>query len=155
MSKAGEPVGFWTNRDTPVLIQRIKGQVAYLPNISEETLVSGTLQSWAAYPGLLRLDTDQSTEGAAVTDCFSDPNRPWLWRGIDKDAITISAAGGSPGPVTFSMRPSGIGRVWDINAKLNVLLSARQNLMLIMNYTDDGTIDNASFWFHFYMWLRY
>ncbi len=133
----------------------MKGYVGYTPNISEETLVAGTQQSFAAYPGIIRLDSDQSFDGVAVTDPFNDPNRSWLWREVDKDNILISVNAGVPGPVTFSMRPSGVGRVWQINRKVNIKLTARQSLLLVMNYTDDGTIDNASFWFMFYLWLRY
>ncbi len=151
----GDPPTFWANRDTPVLITRIKGYFGYMPNINEETLVAGTLQSWAGYLGIIKRDELLGGDGPANADPFNDPNAKWLWRRNDKDAITISVNAGVPGAVTFSMRPSGIGRIFEINQRLNVKISARENLMAVVNYTDDGTIDNASFWFAFWLWCRY
>ncbi len=137
-----------------MVVQRIKGYFGYAPNISEEIISQGTLESWAAYPGIIKLDEAQAIDGSAVYDPFNDPNMPWLVREADKDAVLVSATGGV-GPVTFSLRPSGVGRIWQINKALNVKLTAREHLAFIMNYTDDGNYDNASFWFAFYLWVRY
>ncbi len=154
MLVGGDPAGFWADRDTEVVIQRIKGYIGYAPNISEEIISAGTLESWAAYLAILKVDKEQAVDGAAQMDPFNEPDRPYLWRESDKDAVLVSAAGGV-GSVTFSLRPSGVGRIWRINMKLNVKLSRRETLNLLVNYTDDGNYNNASFWFQIWSWVRY
>ncbi len=154
----GAPSNWWLNRETEVAITRIRGYVGYTPNLNEENVSPGTpngyFQSWAAYCGLVRVDQDQAGNGVATCDPFNDPDFPWCWIGTDKGVILLPDSVSSS--VTFwnGMGPAP-GRVWNINMELQMVLSLRQRLIFCMNYTDDGAIDNSSWFGALFLDVRY
>ncbi len=150
---AGNPANWWANHDAEIIVARIDGFIAFVPNLNEETIGNAFFQSYAAYWGVIRDDIDNYTHAAVNDrDTFNDPDMPWIRRGETKGLVMSSVDG-----VAFSFGPKGVGSgmYWPIHWELNVKLAHRDTLWLATNYTDDGEVDNSSWWYKFAIQCRY
>ncbi len=151
---AGNPPNWWANHDSEIVVARVHGFVAFAPNIVEETIGSAFFESYAAYWGIMRNDTTTFNHGGVTTlvDPFNQPDREWMRQGKHKGLVQSSIDS-----VVFSSGDKGVGsgRYWPIDTTLNVKLAHRETLWLATNYTDDGSIDNSSWWFNLTLDCRY
>jgi len=154
ITQGGSPTNWFTDLDHEVIVDRIKGYIGYVPNANEKTFAAADFESWAGYPAILRLDKDRAADGTAEYDPFNDPDRGWLWQPIpDKGNFQVAAAGLTGIGMNY-LKPT-LGHLWKINITPCVKLTQRQDLVCALNYTADGVWSNSSWWFAFYMWIRY
>ncbi len=151
----GAPSSWWVNHDGESIVGMITGYVAYVPNLNEEVVGGGFFQSYAAYMGVLRGDRTEFTHGgvSSLIDPFNAPDREWMRQGRHKGVVIVADS-----TAALFLGPGGggaVGRLWRIRWPLYVKLSEREVLWLATNYTDDGFVDNSSWWYELTLNVHY
>ncbi len=130
-----------------VMICNMIGQITWVPNLRERDFSAGDVfESMAAYAGLgMRNESDTDVS----KDLFTYPDYPWLWRGTQKQVYQVTR-GTNKIAYANTLQPGGIQGGWTFNKKVAWVLDPRRRLVLSANYTDDGAVDNSTWWVQFY-----